>query len=669
MIIALGESALLLGLLGALGGIATLVAGLRTGRSHLLRTGRSYTWLILLGAALATTAMQYALITHDFALKYVAGNDSLSTPLVFRVTAMWSALQGSILLWALVLAGYLAAMAIRFRSRATDPLVGWAMVTAYAVAAFFFALMLTASNPFAASPSPIPTNGPGPDPLLQDHILVAFHPPILYLGLVGFTVPFAFAVASLVTGRIGEGWLIETRRWTLLAWGFLGVGIVLGAWWSYQVLNWGGYWAWDPVENAAFLPWLTGTAYIHSVMIQERRGMLRVWNLSLLVATFSLTILGTFLTRSGVLDSVHSFTASDIGPELLGFFAAVVAVSVGLLAWRGDRLRSPGLIDSPLSREGAFLANNLLFGAFAFVVLLGTVFPLIAQAVDGSQITVGSPYFNSMTLPIVVCLLFLMAVAPVLPWRKASGELLRRRLLWPAAISVATLVACVAAGLRGVDPLLAFALGAFAGASALRQLVLALRRQGWRGAVGRANGGMVVHLGIVMIAVAFAASHSFAHSATFTMKPGQTVRFDGHTLTYEGTRNVDTPQKDSIEANVMVDHHRVYRPAVSNYPYQDEAIGTPSVSSTVTRDVYLTLTTVPAGRNAPASIGVIVEPLVTWLWIGGGVVLLGTVLAAWPGRRRRRPTDPVSAPVAERPQVTAGADDRVPAVIARTAEA
>ncbi|HLI23758.1 MAG TPA: heme lyase CcmF/NrfE family subunit [Acidimicrobiales bacterium] len=669
MIIALGESALLLGLLGALGGIATLVAGLRTGRSHLLRTGRSYTWLILLGAALATTAMQYALITHDFALKYVAGNDSLSTPLVFRVTAMWSALQGSILLWALVLAGYLAAMAIRFRSRATDPLVGWAMVTAYAVAAFFFALMLTASNPFAASPSPIPTNGPGPDPLLQNHILVAFHPPILYLGLVGFTVPFAFAVASLVTGRIGEGWLIETRRWTLLAWGFLGVGIVLGAWWSYQVLNWGGYWAWDPVENAAFLPWLTGTAYIHSVMIQERRGMLRVWNLSLLVATFSLTILGTFLTRSGVLDSVHSFTASDIGPELLGFFAAVVAVSVGLLAWRGDRLRSPGLIDSPLSREGAFLANNLLFGAFAFVVLLGTVFPLIAQAVDGSQITVGSPYFNSMTLPIVVCLLFLMAVAPVLPWRKASGELLRRRLLWPAAISVATLVACVAAGLRGVDPLLAFALGAFAGASALRQLVLALRRQGWRGAVGRANGGMVVHLGIVMIAVAFAASHSFAHSATFTMKPGQTVRFDGHTLTYEGTRNVDTPQKDSIEANVMVDHHRVYRPAVSNYPYQDEAIGTPSVSSTVTRDVYLTLTTVPAGRNAPASIGVIVEPLVTWLWIGGGVVLLGTVLAAWPGRRRRRPTDPVSAPVAERPQVTAGADDRVPAVIARTAEA
>jgi cytochrome c-type biogenesis protein CcmF len=669
LIIALGESALLLGLLGALGGITTLLLGLRTGRSHLLRTGRSYTWLILLGAALATAAMQYALITHDFALKYVAGNDSLATPLLFRVTAMWSALQGSILLWALVLAGYLAAMAVRFRRRAADPLVGWATVTAYAVAAFFFALMLTASNPFAASPSPIPTNGPGPDPLLQNHILVAFHPPILYLGLVGFTVPFSFAVASLATGRIGEGWLVETRRWTLFAWGFLGVGIVLGAWWSYQVLNWGGYWAWDPVENAAFLPWLTGTAYIHSVMIQERRGMLRVWNLSLLAATFSLTILGTFLTRSGVLDSVHSFTASDIGPELLGFFAAVVTVSVGLLAWRGDRLRSPGLIDSPLSREGAFLANNLLFGAFAFVVLLGTVFPLIAQAIDGSQITVGSPYFNSMTLPIVVCLLFLMAIAPVLPWRKASGELLGRRLLWPAAIAVATLVACVAAGLRGVDPLLAFALGAFAGASALRQLVLALRRQGWRGAVGRANGGMVVHLGIVMIAVAFAASHSFAHSTTLTLRPGQTARFDGHTFTYQGTRTVNTAQRSSIQADVVVDNHRVYRPAVSNYPYQNEAIGTPSVSSTLTRDVYLTLTTVPGGPSGAASIGVIVEPLVAWLWIGGGVILLGTVLAAWPGRRRRRPTDPVSTPVSERPQLAAIVDDRLPVVSAGRSEA
>ena len=250
---------------------------------------------------------------------------------------------------------------------------------------------------------------------------MAFHPPMLYLGYVGFTVPFAFAIAALVTGRVGEGWLLETRRWTLFAWGFLTIGIVLGAWWSYEVLGWGGVWAWDPVENASFLPWLTGTAYLHSVMVQERRGMLRVWNLSLLCATFSLTILGTFLTRSGVLDSVHAFSESDIGAWLLTFFAPrASAPRSALIGWRGDRLRSPGAIDSPLSREGAFLANNLLFAVFAFIVLLGTVFPLIVEAVHGEQISVGRPYFDRMAMPIGLALLFLMAVAPVLPWRKAS---------------------------------------------------------------------------------------------------------------------------------------------------------------------------------------------------------------------------------------------------------
>ena len=253
---------------------------------------------------------------------------------------------------------------------------------------------------------------------------MAFHPPMLYLGYVGFTVPFAFAIAALVTGRLGEGWLLETRRWTLFAWGFLTIGIVLGAWWSYEVLGWGGEWAWDPVENASFLPWLTGTAYLHSVMVQERRGMLRVWNLSLLCATFSLTILGTFLTRSGVLDSVHAFTESGIGVWILTFFAVIVLVTIGLIGWRGDRLRSPGRIDSPLSREGAFLSNNLLFAVFAFVVLLGTVLPLIVEAVNGEQLSVGRPWFDFFGMVLGLCLLALMAVAPVLPWRKTTTETL-----------------------------------------------------------------------------------------------------------------------------------------------------------------------------------------------------------------------------------------------------
>ena len=633
---AAGQSALFLAFGAAVLGTITLVLGLSRQKPNLVRAGRTYTWVIVLGAVVATLAMQHALITHDFRLQYVADNDSTETPTLFRITAMWSNLAGSILLWGLVLSGWLAAMAIRFRRRASDPLVGWATAVGYVVAAFFFGLMLTASRPFAGTKGPIPSDGPGPDPLLQNHVLVAFHPPLLYLGLVGFTIPFAFAVASLITGRVGEGWLIETRRWTLFSWGFLTIGVILGAWWSYEVLGWGGYWAWDPVENAAFLPWLTATAYLHSVMVQERRGMLRVWNLALLMSTFGLTILATFLTRSGVLESVHSFNNTGIGPALLTFFGVVVVGSVGLMAWRGDRLRSPGSIASPVSREAAFLANNLLFGAFALVVLLGTVFPLIVQAVNGSQITVGAPYFDRMTMPIVVCLLFLMAVAPVLPWQRTTPGLLRTRLWWPAAAGVVALVACVVAGVRGLNPLLAFGLGAFAGASALRQLFLEVRRRGLAGMTGPSGGGMVVHIGVVVIAVAFAASHSFSHSTSLTLTPGQTARFDGHSFTYLGTRDVAASTHTAVEAVVKVDDGRAYDPAINNYPFAQEAIGTPSVRSSPTEDIYLTFRSTPTTKSGPAVIGVIIEPLVGWIWVGGAVILSGTALSAWPGRRRGR---------------------------------
>ncbi|MEY2567474.1 MAG: cytochrome c-type biosis protein CcmF, partial [Actinomycetota bacterium] len=453
---------------------------------------------------------------------------------------------------------------------------------------------------------------------------------------------------------VGEGWLVETRRWTLFAWGFLTIGIALGAWWSYEVLGWGGYWAWDPVENASFLPWLTATAYLHSVMVQERRGMLRVWNLSLLLATFSLTILGTFLTRSGVLDSVHSFTESPIGPAILAFFGLIVVVGVTLIGWRGDTLRSPGAIDSPVSREGFFLANNLLFAAFAFVVLLGTVFPLVLEAVNGSRISVGRPYFDRMTMPIALALLFLMAVAPVLPWRKASGELLRHRLQWPAWTGALVLVVCVVAGVRGLAPLLAFGLGAFAAGAAVRQLVVSARRQGLHGLLGRANGGMVVHIGVVVVAVAFAASSSYSHRAEFRMTPGQTRRLAGHTVTYEGTRTVKHTNRTSIEARVRIDGGRAYTPALSTFPFATQAIGTPSVRTGLTEDVYLTLVVAPRGAGASAVIGVIIRPLMLWLWLGAGLMAVGTLMAAVPGRRRRLPTAPVSAPVP---------DERVPAPV------
>ncbi len=640
MNIALGQSALLLGLLGALAGAGTLLFGLRSGRRSLLRAGQGYILLVVLGAVLATVAMQRALITHDFTLEYVDNNDSTFTPLIYRITAMWSDLAGSILLWALVLSGYLTAMWIRFRKRAYEPVIVWAKVTGYVIAAFFFGLMLTLSDPFTRVHGAVPTQGPGPNPLLQDRVLVAFHPPLLYLGLVGFTVPFCFAVASLVTGQVGQGWLFETRRWSIFAWTCLTAGLVLGAWWSYQVLGWSGYWAWDPVENSALLPWLTATAFLHSAMVQQRRAMLRVWNISLVLATFSLTVLGTFFTRSGVLESVHSFTDDGgVGPALLVFFGLVVAICIGLLVWRGDQLRTQGAIESPVSREGAFLANNLLFGAFAFVVLLGTVFPLLVQALNGSSITVGGPFFDTMTMPIVLCLLFLMAVAPVLPWRRASGELLRQRLLWPAAGAAGVLAGCVLAGLRGFWPLLVFTLAAFAGTSALRQLVLLVRRAGPRSIAGRSGGGMIVHLGVVLVAVGFAASHAYQHQTLLTMSVGRPASFEGHTLVFRGTKMVTSAGRSSLVATIDVDGHAYY-PAIEQFALSDQSVVSPAVHSTPAQDIYLALTSVPTAADPDAGVAVYVTPLVMWLWVGGLVVVLGALLSLWPsGRPRAGPAE------------------------------
>ena len=640
----LGSSGVLLGLVSAVAGVATVGTGLVKRRPHLVRQGWVYALLVLAGAVVAVVAMERALITRDFTIRYVAENGSSRTPALYNVATLWAALEGSILLWALVLSGYTVAVARRFRARLADPIVGWALLVMLAVVVFFFGLMVGPANPFEGFDPGPGFDGPGPNPLLQNHPLMAFHPPMLYLGYVGFTVPFAFAIAGLVTGRVGEGWLAQTRRWTLFAWGFLTVGIVLGAWWSYEVLGWGGYWGWDPVENASLLPWLTGTAYLHSVMVQERRGMLRVWNLSLLCATFALTILGTFLTRSGVLESVHAFTESSIGPAFLGFFGLVVAVAVGLIGWRGDRLRAPGRIDSPISREGAFLANNLLFAAFAFVVLLGTVFPLIVEAINDDRISVGVPYFERMAMPIGLTLLFLMAIAPVLPWRKASGELLRHRLEWPAWLGTLSVAVAVVLGSRGAVPLIAFGLGGFAAGAALRQLVLATRRQGWRGLAGRANGGMVVHLGVVLVAVALAASQSYAHEGEFRLAPGESASVAGHTVTFEGTEVVEHDEKTETLARVRVDGDGVYEPSLSEFRFGNQTIGTPSVRTSPVDDVYLSLLALPDDGEDEVLLRVIVQPLVLWLWVGGAVMAAGTVLAAFPGRRRR-PTEPVSAPV------------------------
>ena len=633
---ALGSGFVALGLAASIVGLVAQAVGLATGRARLLARAPATVVVLAVAAVGQVAVMERALITRDFTVAYVAQHGSHRTPALFNVATLWSALEGSILLWVLVLVGYLVMVAWRFRHRLADPLVGWALLVLFAVCTFFFALLAGPAHPFASFDPWPGYDGPGPNPLLQNHVLMAFHPPILYLGYVGFTVPFAFAIGALATGRIGEGWLVETRRWTLLAWTCLTAGIILGAWWSYEVLGWGGYWAWDPVENVSFLPWLTGTAFLHSVMVQERRGMLRVWNLSLLCSTFALTILGTFVTRSGVLESVHSFTESGIGPLLLGFFALVAAVSVGLIAWRGDDLRSEGSMTSPVSRTGAFLGNNLLFGAFAFVVLLGTVFPLLVEATTGDRISVGNPYFEKMTMPIGFALLFLMAIAPALPWGRADSGVLSRGLLAPAATGAAAMVVAVAVGSRGWAPTLAVGLGGFAAGGALRPLLRAVRSRGLWGLLGRSSGGMVVHLGVAIVAVAFACSSSFIRQAEFRFEaPGDQATIAGHQLVFDGLVEVERPEKTEIRVELFVDGRR-YAPAISRFPFGGRTIGTPATRSSWRDDVQLAVLAVPDDRGSASTVvRVTVQPLVWWLWVGGGVMVVGTLLAAVPTRRRK----------------------------------
>ena len=633
----LGTLGVGIALVGAIGALASLILALGSGRNE--RHSRAFFWIAIMvsGCVVAVVAMEVALLTDDFSLAYVASNSTKSTPILYKFATLWGALEGSLLLWALVLCVYVSAVSLSFRDQISDRLVAWALLTMLAICVFFFGLLAGPADPFGTLSTP-PVDGDGLNPLLRNHPLMAIHPVMLYFGYVGFTVPFSFAIAALVTGRLGEGWLMSTRVWTLIAWGSLSLGVLLGAWWSYEVLGWGGYWAWDPVENASFLPWLTGTAFIHSVIVQERRGMLRVWNLSLLLATFALTIFGTFLTRSGVIESVHEFSASSLGPLFLGFFAVILVVSVALVGWRGDQLRSPGSIDSPLSREGAFLANNLLFALFAFIVLLGTVFPLIVEAINGDQIAVGRPYFDRMLLPIGIALLLVMGVAPLLTWRSTSRQVLATRALGPAACGAVVMGAAVLMGAEGLGPVLGIGLGGFVIGAALRHLVLACRRNGWRGLTGRSGGGMVAHVGVSLLAFGFIASTAFSEQGEFQLRPGEMASVAGHQITFvELTDAMDGPNR-VVRAVIDVEDRGRYSPAITQYPTFGRPISTPSVATSFVDDVYLSLIAIPEKGSDSVVIRVLIEPLVAWIWVGGLMVGLGTLLAVVPfkGSRGRR---------------------------------
>jgi cytochrome c-type biogenesis protein CcmF len=633
----LGTLALALGLVSSLVAAVAWVRAARLGGPP----PRRLTHVPLLAAALACGTLEYALLTHDFSVRYVAEQGSRSTPLYETVTSLWAGLEGSLLLWLLVLTGFASAAARRPRPGA-PALHRWAVAVLAALSAAFFAVALAGGNAFARV-APVPTDGPGPNPLLQEAPLMGVHPPLLYVGYVGLAVPFAYAVAALVTGETGTAWLRAVRSWTLVAWTALTAGIVLGAWWSYAVLGWGGYWAWDPVENASLLPWLTATALLHALLVQQRRQALQAWTLSLATASFLLVVVGTFLTRSGIVESVHSFSASPIGPLLLALLAVLVVVVLGLFAWRADRLGPPRTVGAPLSRESALVVNNALLVALAAVVLLGTLFPVAVEALRGDRVSVGAPYFDRFAVPTALVLLLLMALGPVVRWGADDARALAQRTVLPAlaaslaalgsALAGLPLTAVLACGLATLVVAVAAGRAAELARSAqpgVRPRVRALARR------RRVLGGLVVHCGFALGAVAVALSSALTTTLEQRLEVGERAAVGGWAVRLEGIDRARDDDRMTTSALLSLTRDGVaageLRPRLSFWSQRSMVVGTPAVRSSAAGDVYATVTAV----GDDASWGLVrlsVHPAVPWLWVAGGVMALGGLLAAWPARR------------------------------------
>jgi cytochrome c-type biogenesis protein CcmF len=637
---ALGRAALLL----SFGLVAyALVAGSFAAwkRRRRLALSAQNALLAAFGTTLVAAGVLWAaLARHDFSFVYVADHISRELPLGYRLSAFWGGQEGSLLLWLVILMGY-ASLAV-WLNRRTRELMAWVVPVLAGVAAFFAFMLCFVSSPFGTAPAP--ADGAGMTPSLQNPYMLA-HPPLLYLGYVGLTIPFAFAMGALLSKRTDERWIVATRRWTLAAWTFLGVGQLLGAHWAYVEIGWGGYYAWDPVENAALMPWLAATAFLHSVMIQEKRGMLKVWNMVLVSLAFLLSIFGTFLTRSGVVNSVHSFSQSPLGGWFLGFIVVCTVFTVGLIYLRLPLLRARTKLESLVSREATFLYNNLLLVAFCLTILWGVMYPLLTQAVRGETRSVSKPYYNFFLHSFGLPLLLLMGIGPLVAWRRASLRALGKTFLIPLAVAVVTGGVLIGLGFDSSTPgLLAYTFSAFVAASIVLEFVRGTRATGslFRliGKNRRRYGGYIVHAAVLMFAIGVAGSSAYQTQREHGLRPGQSLEIAGYTLTYQQLESKQEANARAVRAKVDVSrggsHVTTLYPGKNSYPVEQFTSNEVSIYHDPRNLGDLFLIADQIDKNGTLYLKALVKPLVNLLWAAGFLFLFGSLVAMWPDAVEQR---------------------------------
>ena len=646
----LGRAALVLCLGLSLYAVLAGAYAARTRRRRLALSAQNALLAAFAASAVASLVLLAALVRHDFSFTYVANSTSRELPLGYVMAAFWGGQEGSLLLWLLVLTGYSAA-AVLLNRRSTPQLVPWVVPVLGSIACFFAFLLVVVASPFETQAAPL--DGRGLNPSLQNPYMLA-HPPLLYLGYVGLSVPFAFAMGALLSRQTDERWIVATRRWTLAAWAFLGVGQLLGAHWAYVEVGWGGYYAWDPVENAALMPWLAATAFLHSVMVQEKKGMLKVWNMLLVVGAFCLSLFGTFLTRSGILDSIHSFTESSIGPWVLGFICVVTAGSLALVLRRLPMLRAKTRLESPVSREASFLYNNLLLVALCLTILWGVVYPLVSEALRGEAVTVGPPYYNFFLRAFGLPLLLLMGLGPLVAWRRASLRGLGKTFAWPAAVALLTGALLLLAG-AGSAPigLAGYTFSAFVLASIVLEFVLgtrarrALAGESWPGAFAalvsrnrRRYGGYVVHASVVLLAIGVIGSSAYNTVREAKLRPGQSLTVGAYELEYR--RLVERQGANAAELRALVAVRRDGRSlgtlaaGKNRYRAEEQTTNEVAIRSDWRTGEDLFLIAEQIDRDGSVHFRALVNPLVNLIWLAGLVFVGGSLIALWPDAREQR---------------------------------